>query len=899
MSYIIKKTEPLVNVKLTDKGREQLSTGQLKFTNFSLSDGEMVYTNDNTTQLNILRPADNQPAAQYLIPSEGSNYIIPITSIVSYPMVQNAAAEERGFFTGSTLIVDYTLCGGYSIPFENFVGGTIITLTCGGYAVSSTTINPNGLTPSIGSLMLVKTSKTGFTGTISVWDIDPYPLTYLWYQVVGITGSTDTGFRVEVDRTLPDMGVAASITCETCGGLTGYAYFYTENMIEDVFDESNPSAYWSSGLLDFTDTCSNGSHDVPVWNMNVFYVSDMVGLDGDIYKSYEDIIGIDYAGVHTYLGYAANDPYQNKIGIIHYTNNTVNNYYGEGFYIDTTNPLELYLPTIMWHKKQFGGPGFGDEIGYVFTTGVSPELKYLGTIRYYDLVDSEVVPSTVGKVFPDLKIIVIENEELITAMSIKSSRNWSLPKPILQDITSGICAGSGSAGIITQDEELHVTYLLKDELRGFTGVHCEDYATIGTNRDTADVLFRFPNMAESTTPSIEGTPDPTYSEFPYLKRGTDGIGFSVDNILIILQKTEKGSRPDSDGWFYFNANSYVGSNGCVPIAMPTTNNYQLFTESVIVSNVTTTTYQLNHVPIGDVIVSKKITGDFGGSVLKEASDISHIYDDASDPLVGDYIQLDNGIFFGLSGGSTTDLVVGDVLQFNYLIGTVINAVTVKLDIFIPTNVLATGDIYKSGSEYYSDLPSTPDGDVYLFYNGLVLNQSNYTVESGGAYTYRVHYSFIPTAGARVTILYLYNLGGGSVVSDGYLQPIEVNDLKVTLNDQTFPIQATESYVLNDFITIPTKSATGKTFGDETFLFGNVSTRIKSTTYKSIMNMTVLPNRFIKSSNPTFNENIHKVAFTEVDIYDDDGNVVAVGKFSEPLQRRLNSDVQIINAIIDF
>jgi hypothetical protein len=146
---------------------------------------------------------------------------------------------------------------------------------------------------------------------------------------------------------------------------------------------------------------------------------------------------------------------------------------------------------------------------------------------------------------------------------------------------------------------------------------------------------------------------------------------------------------------------------------------------------------------------------------------------------------------------------------------------------------------------------------------------------------------------------LNNTGGGSVVVQTDYQPIQVNDLRVTLNDQTFAVQATDLYRLQDFIRIPTLSSTGMTFGDETFFFGNLNTKIKSTTYKSIMNMTVLPNRYIKSNNPTFNENIHKVAFTEVDVYDDEGNVVAVGKFSQPLQRKLNSDVQIINAVIDF
>lgn len=880
MSYIIKKTEPLVNVKLTDKGREQLSIGQLKFINFSLSDGEMVYTNDNTQYLNILRPADNQPAATYMIPSEGTNYILPITSVVSYPMIQYADAKERGFFTGSTIMSGYTLCGAYSVPQENFIGGTTIQVNFKiGTTIPITPINPSGLTPSIGSLILISIPKTGYTGTILPWDVDTEPMPYLWYQVTGITGNTGTGFTVAVDRLLPNLNLTGTST-----GSTGYAYFYANNMIEDVFDEANPSAYWSAGLLDFTDTCSNGKHDVPMWNMNVFYVSDIVGLDSSIYKGHDNTIGTNYMGLYPYLLYAAKDHHQDKVGVIHYTNNTVNNYYGEGIY---SNAFELFVPTLMWHKKQFGGAGFGNQIGYTFVCSGST-LKYLGNLRYYDLQDTEITPTSVGKVFIDLKIAVIENEELITAMSLKSNRNWTLPKPILQDMDAGRCAGSGSVGIITRNEELHVTYALIDTVNGITGVHCEDYSTIGTIKATADVLFRFPNSIT----------DPTYSEFPYLRKRADGYGFSADNLWIILQKTEKGSRPDADNWKYFNANAYIGSNGCVPITTPNVNNYELFVESVIVTNISKTTYQLGHTPIGDVIVSRRKVGDFGGHVLKDAISIQNITTNTG-VTDGDYVQLGDQIFFGLSGGTTSNLISGDILQFSYLIGTVIAATTVKIDIFVPNAITGSGDIYKVGSEYYSDLPSDPDGDVYLFYNGLVLNGSNYSIATGGAYTYRVHYGFTPTAGSRITILYLNNTGGGINVVQNDLQPIEVNDVRITLNDQTFPIQATGEYKIGSVISVPMKNTTGMTFGDETFFFGNVNTKIKATTYKSIINMTVLPNRYIKSNNPTFNENIHKVAFTEVDIYDEEGNVVAVGKFSQPLQRKLNSDVQIINAVIDF
>ena len=55
MSYIIKKNEPLVNLKLTNTGRSNLSSGKLTLTNFSLGDSEMDYSSDTFSLVNILR----------------------------------------------------------------------------------------------------------------------------------------------------------------------------------------------------------------------------------------------------------------------------------------------------------------------------------------------------------------------------------------------------------------------------------------------------------------------------------------------------------------------------------------------------------------------------------------------------------------------------------------------------------------------------------------------------------------------------------------------------------------------------------------------------------------------------------------------------------------------------
>ena len=59
----------------------------------------------------------------------------------------------------------------------------------------------------------------------------------------------------------------------------------------------------------------------------------------------------------------------------------------------------------------------------------NPDMNDPG-IRYYHLYDtntnSDGYPSRVGKVFPDTKIIIFDDEEIVAAMSYKSNRNLDI-----------------------------------------------------------------------------------------------------------------------------------------------------------------------------------------------------------------------------------------------------------------------------------------------------------------------------------------------------------------------------------------------------------------------------------------------------------------------------------------
>jgi len=106
--------------------------------------------------------------------------------------------------------------------------------------------------------------------------------------------------------------------------------------------------------------------------------------------------------------------------VIHYSNNSPANTYGEEFYLNTEI---LQIPTIMWHKSS------GNTLGVTLVATGSSKILSGATkslnITYYDLAD--LSGNIVGKVFTGLKIFVIEDQELLFAMSYKSNRSWTMP----------------------------------------------------------------------------------------------------------------------------------------------------------------------------------------------------------------------------------------------------------------------------------------------------------------------------------------------------------------------------------------------------------------------------------------------------------------------------------------
>jgi hypothetical protein len=73
------------------------------------------------------------------------------------------------------------------------------------------------------------------------------------------------------------------------------------------------------------------------------------------------------------------------------------------------------------------------------------------------------------------------------------------------------------------------------------------------------------------------------------------------------------------------------------------------------------------------------------------------------------------------------------------------------------------------------------------------------------------------------------------------------------------------------------------YGEEAFFFGTVRTDISATVYTTDISINLQLNEYNSTTNPTW-DGVESVAISEVGIYDDDNNLVAIGKLNHPITK---------------
>lgn len=582
MGYIIKDTSALIVTKLTDYGRMQMSKGLFDITYFQVGDSEVCYdclTNPDLTKGMVLdaefnanngspQPQKNQANIKYPIfvdSTSGNTFGIPVNDAGIESIYNTAAA--RGFFTADTATP--TVYSAFTSSAYTITGETIgiNTFNSGNTFTSSvaSSLNPNDF---------VTIYYNG--GFSPIQNAGPV----LTYKIIGITGNT-----IEVDRQLPNYTEYSSNIP---------MLFYPSGMTV-LYDTFSFTGYSTEDLFLNSTACFYEDANTVIWNMNTPWTESPAGLDNNLYQDYNYFGSTAYTGTKEYLGYNSNEGQidtdstyyfnslndkiilspsnQKAISIIHYTNEALDSFYGEKF---ATNPrdnsvslsadtgaamhLKVSIPWLMWHKNTGGTIGqefYIDPSGYTLLEEYyieSTKNVYMSTpgMRYYHLWDTN--PSTgiytnrVGKVWPDLKLITFDDDELVAVMNGKSNRNWTLPAPrlsLVSPYTMDNTLSNNDGVLSSQTQTMWVTYRFNNS--GDTNsLHCNYYSQISgptsaCTDNSQNVILNFGN------------------EFAFLQTspGVTPSGYSANEMLVLAQITSGSTRPDPKQWKEIDINYQI------------------------------------------------------------------------------------------------------------------------------------------------------------------------------------------------------------------------------------------------------------------------------------------------------------------------------------------------------
>lgn len=575
MSYIINNSGAFVNIKLTDTGRRKLAEGKLNFTAWGIGDSELNYNREDIVdnyqsdpELSgtsmILRPVDRQPNISSFISVDGVTPTNPLTAsqINTLKAIVNNKAIERGFFSANTTHTEFTTLTATTYAVDNgcinniyFTGGT--TLEIG-----------SGFTYTVGDYILLKLTNDT-VGTIGVTG-NTLPIPTLWYKIQS-SGST----YVTVDRELPNLNSLSATTC---------FIIYPQGEVYNAFGASSTIPYWNSNTLSFDSCCYISCADVPVWNMNNVWCEDLAGMTGSSInntlstpnESYEKFGSWEYLGQkYPYFDYSCSvgasgitidicdvpgtsvlDTVSKSVSIIHYTNNTISNFYGEFLFVDGSNGknVNVYMPDLMYHRRDYP-TGSGTTMGMTFLASgatkliTNTDIEYIDLIEDVSLIPSGATPMVVGKVFPQLKVIAIHDDEIVAAISYKSNRNWTLPA-LTANLVSP--ANSTSTGLLPTQQYMWLTYTFENStLTGLTTtLPCQKYTIMANNTSgSKDVEFKIGGV----------------DLLPYMRKienpGYDGLGFSAREFKVLYQIVSGGTRPLPDAWKVHDFTSTLITSG--------------------------------------------------------------------------------------------------------------------------------------------------------------------------------------------------------------------------------------------------------------------------------------------------------------------------------------------------
>lgn len=609
MSFIIKQNNPFINTKLTQKGRAKLAKGQLNFSFWAIGDSEINYDReeifdtqiDQTYTAKILKSVDDQPNLKYFIHKPNTTdplNVLNAGDIKTVKLIVNNLSDERGFFNNVDDIEFTTkTTSDYSI-----INGTVASSFFGGGSILD--IGTTGVT--IGDIVSFKITNTTFptdplSGTTSA-------LPVLFYEVTAVSGTTLT-----FNRTLPDLSAYSSTI--------NYFVFPGDDIYNTTLWGADIVSYWNSETLSFDGSCDISVSDIPVLNFTLISMEDAAGYFG--FETYESF---NYLGeMENYLSYNDSltnpdtptvdpctdllsagfiDPFQKMLGIVHYTNNTISNFYGDFFHIDIANGknLKLHIPYIMYHRRKYTGDVTdGTVLGMSFLGDGDLKLIEGTDIQYYDLIEDSTLiegrtAKVVGKILPQLKLVLIDDDELLMAISQSTGRSWTLPSLKGRLINS---VNGTNGGVLDTNKQMYLTYALSNPSgAGLPNpIHCGKYLIVQNKTiSTKDVEFNIEDV----------------DLLPYMRDttagGYDGLGFFGESFDLVYQITDLDTRPTDGAWKTYSFNTNILGSGTTISPTLLENQNSLFNDQIVTTQKNSSAVTYNYTTLVNQVVDTQAIG---------------------------------------------------------------------------------------------------------------------------------------------------------------------------------------------------------------------------------------------------------------------------------------------------
>jgi hypothetical protein len=954
----------------------------------------------------IISPVYNSAAPRGFFQgtTSGSNVLWSATTTNCYAINSNYYVQMNTLNGSNQITVISGNCNDNSV--RNYQVGDIITIIFDGSGIdncdcfssstttttttsSTTTTTTNPCTPPILPTTTTTTTcapitcgpcQPSTTGTCVVDISSCY--TILTYRITDVCLDLLT-----LDRNVPDFTFLNN-------SYFARTIIYPSGMTE-IYDSVTPLIHYPYDVINFESVCTTDQFDVKIWNMNIPWSENPAGLNSNTHKDYKQFGSINYLGSKEYFGYASNSgqtdtssvfyynsfkeqvtvkPSEQKaIAIIHYTNQTIDLFYGEKFALEPFDPnntqdttgqarnFKLHIPWLMWHKNPeccFGETFYVDPPNSEFEESNLFQVHYLEStknedmntpgIRYYHLWDTHLQtdgkPNRIGKVFPDSKIIIIDDEEIIAAMSYKSNRNWTLPAPKVSLVTPNTCGDetTNPIGILSSStESLYVTYRLSNTLAYTDSLHCNYYQRIlGPNitcnpDESQNVSVRFGGEFNCMNSIVSGNSSCWLTGFtmwlPYVGDTKIGVYFNTTNQLFnglpIFYNIDTSGNTTN---FEFNGVNWDLTDGF-------SNSEFVFDEQDPLGNFSfnifgpgtgftdCTTYQ----PLVLDICESGLTCTQQTFLPVLSADTIYLYDNQ----LGDLLLYDGTDWVFSAGGNQIATLTGltntDIPVGNWIPVLPYTAITSSefYDVFTigcdctsftsdPLGPLSSSTIWyadcygviQTGTSFYNNfevcnltLSGVPVWDLYTgdtVTATTCINACTTTTTTPCPNTFDLEPGFnadkFEIICQKVTGDSRPNSANWKIIDftpqisaytiNGNIVPSTLTGLTFIINQEIY--NSATTYNLNNYIDLTPTNFTGSqlNFGDEYYFYGNLETDIQATIYEMRYKVNLGQVEFQTPSNPTWSSTKDRY-ITEIGLYDDEKNLMILSKLQSPVKRQ--------------